>query len=93
MIVKIIPTTDTNAVLSYSGKVYVCYALMGAVGSTFQMGSASISPTVETGTSFANEVDLILNETEPYIIDERGNAYFEVSAFKENLSTTIPTRV
>lgn len=93
MIVKIIPITDTNIVLSYSGNVYVCYVPMDVVGAVFQIGSAVVVPTVETGTSFANEIDLILDETRPYITDDNGNAYFQVSTFKENLATTIPTRV
>lgn len=93
MIVKIIPTTDTNIVLSYSGRVYVCFAPANVVGAVFQIGSSVIAPTVETGTSFANEIDLIMNESNPYIIDDNGNVYLEVNAFKENLAIVIPTRL
>lgn len=94
MIVKIIPTTTITGVLTYAGKVYATFGeMLNAIGSTFQLGSSVIVPTVDPGSEYANEIELIVDETLPYIIDDNGNCFHEVVAFKENLQTTIPTRI
>lgn len=93
MIVKLILTSDTNIVLTYGGKTYICYVPASLVGTVFNIASAPVVPTIETGTMFQNEVEAILDETQPYILDNSGNCYLEVASFKENIGSNIPTRL
>lgn len=93
MIVKIIPVTNTNITLQYASKEYLCYNRQDAPGGAFQIGSASITPTSTSDSSFVNEVEVIIDDQEPPIIDENGNVYFAVNRYRENLGTTQPARV
>ena len=93
MIQKIIPSTVTNITLLYSAKQYLCYAPVLTVGAVFQLGSATVVPTSTDESSFVYDVEVLLNDQNPCIIDDNGNVYMEVSWYKQNFGTTPPSRV
>ena len=93
MIVKIIPSTSANITLLYLGKEYLCYNRQDVPGATFQVGSATITPTSTDDSTFVNEVEVTLQDQTPNIIDDNGNVYIEVYWYKQNFGITPPSRV
>lgn len=93
MIVKILPNTLTNITLTYASKSYLCYAPVAAMGSTFKLGSATITPTTTDESTFVHEVEVSLNDQNTCVVDDAGNVYVQVFFYKENLGLTEPARV
>lgn len=93
MIQKTIPATSTNITLEYLSKQYLCYNRQDVPGATFQLGSATITPTSTDDSTFVYEVEVNLNDQNACVIDDNGNVYVEVNWYKQNTGITPPARV